>query len=165
MCLYENRAAAAKGFEAQPRLGFGEYAGIVFSPLDKTKIEPDVVVLYCDTAQATAMMVSYNYFEGAMPSFATQASAVCADSVMPVLKNRQPKISIPCAGDRRYEMTQDNEILFSIPAEHVETVIRGMEWRTSRGAPQVYPPARQLWFKPTLNPHYAKLQKSLGKAK
>jgi uncharacterized protein (DUF169 family) len=45
-----NVDAAKKTIEQHWRLKKGEYAGIVFSPLTWTTIEPDVVLIYCDLA-------------------------------------------------------------------------------------------------------------------
>src|SRR4030042_2868565 len=47
----ENAAKTTMEAVEQVKLGKGKYAGVVFSPLERTKIEPDLVMIFCNPAQ------------------------------------------------------------------------------------------------------------------
>jgi uncharacterized protein (DUF169 family) len=47
----ENAARTTMDAVEQVKLGKGKYAGVVFSPLERTKIEPDLVMIFCNPAQ------------------------------------------------------------------------------------------------------------------
>jgi len=138
----------------------GEYAGIVFSPLQWTKVVPDIVLVYCNPAQAGVLIPAYVYKEGKSFTSTIRSSAVCASCIIGTLKTDQPNISIPCAGERGQAMSDDCELVFSFPGALLGDMVRGLEENRKHGYNRI-PVVPNLLFEPDLIPPYAKLEKKL----
>ena len=50
--------------EEFPRLETGRYIGVVSAPLTMTGFEPDLVMIYCDQAQLSLLLLAKEYKEG-----------------------------------------------------------------------------------------------------
>lgn len=103
------------------------YVGIVSAPLDKANFEPDVIIIYCDPAQLTQILIAVNWIDGNDVTCVLSGHAVCVYAVVPVIKNDQFQISIPCIGDRKRAGAQDNELIFSFPLKKAEDLIAGLK--------------------------------------
>jgi uncharacterized protein (DUF169 family) len=51
----------------------------------------------------------------------------CTEGVLQTFKTGQPKVVLPGNGDRVWAMVQDDEMVFTIPADWLDPVIRGLE--------------------------------------
>lgn len=112
-----------------PRFPVGEYESITSAPLSYygENFSPDVVVLYCDPAQLTQIMVAVNWIDGKDIYTRISGHAACVYAVVPVIQNNDFQVVVPCAGDRKRAMAQDNEIIFSCPIDKLEKLIEGLE--------------------------------------
>ena len=121
----ESGAAWAQAF---PRLELGKYIGVVSAPLGATNFEPDVVVIYCDSAQISLLITAALWKEGELdlPS-RLHPSAACVRAVVPVIQQRRFQIALPCWGDRTRAMAQDSELIFTAPAEKLEDLLLGLK--------------------------------------
>ncbi|MBD3230403.1 MAG: hypothetical protein GF329_19645 [Candidatus Lokiarchaeota archaeon] len=101
---------------------------IVISPLEWTKIEPDVVLIYGNAAQMMRLIQSYLFLIGGTMNF-TSAGRIgsCHDGIVKTYLEKEPQLVILGNGDRVWGMTQDDELLFSIPAEKLDHLIKGLE--------------------------------------
>lgn len=81
------REAAANWARSFPRLRVGEYVGIVSSPLDECSFEPDVIIIYCDPAQLTQILIAKNCVDGGDVSCRMSGHAACVYAVVPILQN------------------------------------------------------------------------------
>lgn len=117
-----------------PKLEPDRYAGIVSAPLSKAGFKPDVVMFYCDPAQLTQIMIAVNWIDGNDVASVLSGHAACVYAVVPVILNGQFQVSVPCIGDRKRAMAQDDELIFSMPEEKVKDLIEGLRHLEERGS-------------------------------
>jgi uncharacterized protein (DUF169 family) len=154
--------AAIKNMESRPRFPKGEYRGLVFSPLNSTMVIPDIILVYCDSAQAMVLMEASHYVDGVgiTPFRPLQASGVCSESIISAKLSGSFQLAIPCGGDRRLEGTGDDELIFAFPAKKLDDLLAGIEGKRKKGS-RTYPPPRNLRFSPELNKYYEDLSKKM----
>jgi uncharacterized protein (DUF169 family) len=125
-----NENAAKTTMEAvdQVKLSKGKYAGVVFSPLERTKIDPDLVMIFCNPAQLMRLVHGATQETGvAVQSIFSGRGGTCTEGVLQTFKTGKPKVVLPGNGDRVWAMVQDGEMVFAIPADWLDPVIRGLE--------------------------------------
>lgn len=123
-----DRAAAAAMQQAMPRVEPG-VAGVLTYPLTRPVpgFTPELVVIYCNTAQAMRLVQAFLYHEGGEFVMKSSGDAgVCSRGVAQVAVSGKPAVEIPCLGDRRFAMTQDHELLVGIPAGWLERTAQGL---------------------------------------
>ena len=124
----ENVAKTTMDAVEQVKLSQGKYAGVVFSPLERTKIEPDLVMIFCNPAQLMRLVHGATQETGvAVQSIFSGRGGTCTEGVLQTFKAGQPKVVLPGNGDRVWAMVQDDEMAFTIPADWLDPVIRGLE--------------------------------------
>jgi uncharacterized protein (DUF169 family) len=124
----ENVAKTIMGAEEQVKLGKGKYAGVVFSPLERTRIDPDLVMIFCNPAQLMRLVHGATQETGvSVQSVFSGRAGTCTEGVLQTFKTEEPKVVLPGNGDRVWAMVQDCEMAFTIPANWLDPVIRGLE--------------------------------------
>ena len=98
-----------------PRLPMNKYIGVVSSPLERVEFEPDLVIVYCDNAQLTQLLMAANWIDGHDVESRLSAHAACVYTIANILKEQNFSVCAPCQGDHRRALAQDNEIIFGIP--------------------------------------------------
>jgi uncharacterized protein (DUF169 family) len=112
----------------QFKLNKGQYAGVVFSPLELGRIDPDLVILFCNSAQLMRLVHGATREKGAsLPSIFSGKFGVCNEGVLQTIKTKEPRVVLPGNGDRVWGMVQDDEFVFTIPGELLGQVIDGLE--------------------------------------
>jgi uncharacterized protein (DUF169 family) len=112
----------------QVKLSKDKYAGVVFSPLERTRIEPDLVMIFCNPAQLVRLVHGATQETGvSVQSVFSGRAGTCTEGVLQTFKTGQPKVVLPGNGDRVWAMVQDEEIAFAMPANWLDPVIRGLE--------------------------------------
>lgn len=125
----QNQSAAAAMQQVMPRLDSG-MAAVLTYPLGRpiAGLEPDLVVIYMNTAQAMRMVQAFLYHEGGEFTMKSSGDAgVCSRGVAQVAISGEPTIEIPCLGDRRFAMAQDHELLVGIPATWLERTAEALQ--------------------------------------
>jgi uncharacterized protein (DUF169 family) len=124
----EDAAKTAMDAVEQTKLSKGEYAGVVFSPLEWTRIEPDLVLVFCNAAQLMRLVHGATQATGVpLPCIFSGRGGTCTEGVLQTFKSGQPKVVLPGNGDRVWAMVQDGEMAFTIPARLLDSVIDGLE--------------------------------------
>jgi len=124
----ENAARTSLEGAEQVKLAKGKYAGVVFSPLERTRIEPDLVMIFCNPAQLVRLVHGATRETGVpVQSVLSGRAGSCTEGVLQTFKAGQPKVVLPGNGDRVWAMVQDEEIAFAIPANRLDSVIGGLE--------------------------------------
>jgi uncharacterized protein (DUF169 family) len=124
----ENAAKATMEAFEQVKLSKGKYAGVVFSPLERTKIEPDLVMIFCNPAQLMRLVHGATQETGVpLQSIFSGRDGTCTEGVLQTFKTGEPKVVLPGNGDRVWAMVQDEEMAFTIPANWLDPVISGLE--------------------------------------
>lgn len=124
----QDRVAAAAMQQSMPRVPAG-VAGVLTYPLARTvaDLQPELVVIYCNTAQAMRLVQAFLYHQGGEFVMKSSGDAgVCSRGVAQVATSGEPTVEIPCLGDRRFAMTQDHELLVGIPAAWLERTAEGL---------------------------------------
>ena len=106
-----------------PRLEYGKYLGIVSAPLRAASFEPDLVLIYSNTAQLRSMLLAIKYKEGILASSQFDPINSCVYSVVHVLLTGQYRINLPCAGEHQRAMPGEDELIFSVPRDKIEGLI------------------------------------------
>jgi uncharacterized protein (DUF169 family) len=126
----ENEGAANGIFKAMSefKLAKGQYEGVVFSPLDRGRIEPDLIMLFCNSAQLMRLVHGATQQVGtSLVSVFSGRSGTCTEGVLQTIKANEPKVVLPGNGDRVWAMVTDEEMLFTIPTGKLDTLINALE--------------------------------------
>jgi len=124
MGYYETEEIARKALASRPMLEPGKYKGIVVSPLAWTKVEPDLVMVYCNSAQAMRLIQATVYKTGEHVTTPLSAlGASCIEGALRTFLARRPGLVVPGPGDRFFGATQDDELVFTIPREMISGIV------------------------------------------
>ncbi len=118
-----------------PRFEVGKYVGVVSAPLTTASFEPDVAVVYCDSAQLLRLLLGLAYEDGRDIHTVLGGHSACVYAIVPSMLKGVCQASVPCRGDRGYAGTQDYEMIFSIPRDKIARVIEGMDQPGTSAAP------------------------------
>ncbi|MFX1500702.1 MAG: DUF169 domain-containing protein [Promethearchaeota archaeon] len=126
--LYAKDVETAKKWQDKMYVSKENYVGFIISPLTRTKIEPDVVQIYCNPAQAMRLIQAYLYNKGGTLEFTSAGrGASCHEGVIKTIKTNEPQLVIPGNGDRVWGGAEDSELMFSIPKSKLDSVVDGLE--------------------------------------
>lgn len=147
-------------FESLPALERAA-KGVVVSPLEWTKIEPDVVLIFGNAAQMMRLIQAYLYVKGGVLDF-TAAGRVgsCSDGIVKAFLNQEPRLVILGNGDRVWGMAQDDELLFALPSGQIGELLEGLEVTHKAGLR--YPVPTYMRFTPGFQPEFE--QRALERA-
>jgi uncharacterized protein (DUF169 family) len=126
--LYAKDSAAEGKFEHYLYTLNNEYLGLIISPLTRTKIVPDSVLIYCLPAQAMRFVQGYLFMEGGVLEFSAAGRAgSCHEGVIKTIKTNKPQYVTLGNGDRIWGGAQDYEVMFSCPGEKLDILMEGIE--------------------------------------
>lgn len=143
-----------------PRLEVGRYVGVVSAPLRTTNFEPDLVMIYCDPAQLSLLLLGREYKEGYNLKCALSSHAACVYGVVPAVQSGECQVAIPCRGDRYEAMAGDDEIIFTVPKGRLEDLMVGLRHLSSTGSR--FPKGYRFLPEPPLPESYEKIAKMMG---
>ena len=124
-----------------PRFEAGRYSAVVSAPLSRAGFEPDLVLLYVNTAQLNQILAGIVYEWGENVSCEIDAHGGCVNYIIPAMKTGKFWISNPCYGDFSFAAAQPDELVFSAPITMVERLLTGIQGRlsaTAKGIPINY---------------------------
>ena len=112
----------------------GKYTGIVTAPLGKTNFEPDVVIIYLNTAQLRTLLlvmrpedreqIESNFFP---PS--------CAHAVVPPMQTGGYRIVLPDPGEYARALCGEDEMMFAVPGDKLEGLVSDIRKAMESGNP------------------------------
>ena len=117
-----------------PRLKVGEYVGVVSAPLKTTNFEPDLIMIYGDSAQLNLLLLGREYKEGRNLKCALSGHAACVYAVVPAVQSGECQVAVPCRGDRYRAMAGDDELIFTVPRQRLEDLMAGLRHVNSTGS-------------------------------
>jgi uncharacterized protein (DUF169 family) len=109
-----------------PRLERGRYIGIVSAPLRTANFEPDLSAIYCNSAQLRCLLTGMKYRKGYLVTSTLEPGGACVQCTVPVLRSGECQVTIPCGGDRKGALAQDDELIFSLPTDKLEDLMIGL---------------------------------------
>lgn len=155
--MYVETCSLGAQTEAEvPKFTAGEAGIVVAAPLTRCAFTPEVLLVYGNSAQVMRLVAAALWKGGGSISTTTSARADCADIVIRTMKTGRPQIILPCYGDRVFGQTQDHEMAFTCPWDHVPNLLEGFEG-THRGGVR-YPIPHYLRYEAEFPPTYQKLQ-------
>ncbi|WP_202320220.1 DUF169 domain-containing protein [Archaeoglobus neptunius] len=117
--------------EALPKLE-RNYIGCRVSPLEICEDEPDFVVVYGMPAQILRFVHATLYKKGGGFETIIRGRGACAE-LLDAFISGEPRLVIPCYGDRLFGQTQDFEIAFSFPFKMADEIVEGLRETHRRG--------------------------------
>ena len=107
---------------------------VVYSPLEKTKVTPDVILIYVNPAQLMRLIHGATYGRGKPieSSFSGRAGS-CTEGVIGAYQDNLVKVIVPGNGDRVWAGCQDHEMVMAIPGPRLSEVVQGLEKTHERG--------------------------------
>jgi len=127
--------------ESIPKFDPGEYAGILVSPLDRSPVDPDVVIFGGNVSQILVFVRAYLHNRGGRLDFGTCAMAGCADLIVRTMRAKKLTVVLPCLGYRLLAFPSETDLLCAVPGELLEDILVGIEFNYKGGV--VYPTAWQ----------------------
>ena len=143
-----------------PRLEVGSYTGVVSAPLTTVNFEPDLVMLYCNSAQLSLLLLGREYKDGHDLKCSLSSHAACVYAVVPVIKSGKCQVSIPCRGDRYSALAGDDEIIFTVPTHKLEDLLVGLRHVEKYGSK--LPRNPHMSREPEFSESYMKIARMLG---
>jgi uncharacterized protein (DUF169 family) len=110
-----------------PRFEYGKYIGMVTGPLKSANFEPDMVLIYSDTAQLREMIGVPKFQDKTLVKSEFDPIDSCVYSVVPVITGGQYRITLPDPGEASRAFAGDGEIIFSVPREKLEGLVEGVK--------------------------------------
>lgn len=146
--------------EEFPRLRTGRYVGVVSAPLRTANFEPDLVMIYCDSAQLTLLLLSREYKAGYNLKCSLSGHAACVYAVVSTIQSGDYQVAVPCRGDRYRAMAADDEMIFSVPKERLDDLMAGFRhvWSTGSRLPKAY----NMLPEYTMSLNYDKIADKMG---
>ncbi len=129
-----DKTVALKMLRSFRTLEQGKCEAVVYSPLEWTKIEPDVILFYLNPAQLMRCLHGSTYRTG-IPitgSFSGRAGS-CTEGVLGAYLDQSPKVVVPGNGDRVWASVQDHEMAYVVPSSHLKDLIEGLGKTHERG--------------------------------
>jgi uncharacterized protein (DUF169 family) len=109
--------AAGEMMAGYRRLELGENPAVIYSPLERTKIEPHVVLIYVNSAQMMRLIHGFTHRHGKpIESSFSGRAASCTEGVIGAFLDNTPKVVVPGNGDRIWGGCQDHEMVMAVPA-------------------------------------------------
>jgi uncharacterized protein (DUF169 family) len=121
-----SRKAAKNWAKNSPRLQVGKYIGVLSAPLRTAKFEPDLVVIYCNSAQLKCLLDGMKYKNGTLVTSTLEPAGACVQSNVRPLLSGECQVAVPCGGDRKWALAKDDELIFSVPKDKLKDLMFGL---------------------------------------
>jgi uncharacterized protein (DUF169 family) len=115
-------------------LNMGDNPIVVYSPLERAKLEPNVILIYVNPAQLMRLIHGATYGDGKpIESSFSGRAASCTEGVISSYLTNSVRIVVPGNGDRVWAGCQDHEMVMAIPAGRLAEIVKGLEMTHQRG--------------------------------
>ena len=151
----------ARSGRQYPSLEYGKYIGVVSAPLKTANFTPDLVVIYCNSAQLRCLLLGIKYKDGYQVTSTLEPGGSCVQSIVPVIKSGECQVAVPCGGDHMHAMARDDEMIFSLPTDRLEDLMLGLRHfdEIGAGCSSLNPDMRPDY---QLSENYVKVGKMMG---
>lgn len=142
--LHADLESAKKFTDLVPRIPYGFAKAVAVDPLDKMTFHPDIVVAYGNSAQIMRVVQAYLWKRGGRVSFSTGGEySLCADTIAQSFNSQDITIAVPCFGDRKTGLAQDDELTVAFPTRLTEEILEGLRGTSKTAA---YPTPFDIGF-------------------
>jgi uncharacterized protein (DUF169 family) len=126
--MYCEDEAGATRLEAETwKFAPGTYDYVCIAPIARATFEPDVIAVYGNSAQVMRMVNAALFKRGGRIESTTGGRLDCAEIVIQTVLTGEPKVVLPCNGDRVFGMAQDAEMVFTMPWNRADEVLEGLD--------------------------------------
>ena len=154
----ETKEAAKKTAASMPKIPDGKYSAIISGALNRVDFEPDLILIWGNSAQIMRIIQGFLWKRGGRISMSTFCDGVCADTISNAMLTGELQVAFPCLGDRRFGMAMDTDLIATIPFGIIDEIIEGMEKTHKAGTRYPIP------FQLSTPKFFVKLKKQLDKA-
>ena len=160
--MYCENESAATRLEAETwKFAPGTYDYVCIAPIARATFEPDVIAVYGNSAQVMRLVNAALFKRGGRIESTTGGRLDCAEIVIQTIMTGEPKVVLPCNGDRVFGMAQDTEMVFTMPWNRADEVLEGLDGTQKGGVRYPIPVAMRGTV--TLPKHYQDLLAMLKK--
>jgi uncharacterized protein (DUF169 family) len=152
---------ALKEVEGLPRFEPQEVAAIYLSPLERYALKPDVAVVYGNPAQLMRLIQALTFSMGKRVTGEFGGKVECSQYLIGSFRSGEARVTIPGAGDRIFSMTQDDELVVSLPGHFLEGALAGLK-EAGRKIGARYPITVYQNFSPEFPPAYKERAQKWG---
>lgn len=157
----ENEETARKDAESVSHLENDGYEAVLLAPLAKGLFEPDTIAIYGNPAQVARMIQAWAYSGGGRVQGQFGGKVECSEYLIAATAKQSARVVIPGMGDRIFSMTQDEEMVFSMPGRGLEALVKGLR-EAGRKIGARYPVTFYQNFQPEFPKYYKELGDELG---
>lgn len=120
---------ASKEFTSKvAKIPYGKFQAVAVAPMSKLNFEPNIVVMYGNTAQVMRVIQGYLYKRGGRVEFSTSGEwSLCADSIAQAYISDDVALGLPCFGDRKTALAQEDEVTVAFPHHLYDEILEGMK--------------------------------------
>lgn len=109
-----------------PTFDRDKYIGIVSAPLKTANFEPDVVIIYSNTAQMRSLIMPLHFAQKEDDVEYHFFPPACSYLIVPVMNNQKYLIALPDPGEHMRALPGEDEIIISIPQSRMEDIMKGL---------------------------------------
>jgi len=110
------------------KIPYGRIKAVAVAPMSKLNFTPDIVAMYGNTAQVMRVVQGYLYEKGGRVGFSTGGEwSLCADSLAQAYVSQDIALGLPCFGDRKTGLAQEDEVTVALPFSMYDKVVEGMK--------------------------------------
>jgi len=118
--------SAKNTLDSIPKIDFKSNA-ILYSPLEKAKFVPDVVVIITNPVQAMRISQAFVYkLHERIEADFSGIQSVCADAVAGPISNKKPNVTLGCSGSREYADIKDEEVIIGLNGENLPHIVEAL---------------------------------------
>lgn len=122
----QSKEARSRRMRALPKFECGKYKSLLIAPIHRASFEPDAIVIYGNTAQVMRMVQGALFFEGGSLSSSCAGGQGCSQYITQTIADKLCRYILPGNGDRIFGLVDDNQMIFAMPMEKVESVTKGL---------------------------------------
>lgn len=137
-----------------------EYPAVLIAPLHKSLFKPDTVVFYGNPAQIMRLSQAVIHACGNRIAGNFGGKVECTEYLIAPFKTATPRIAIPGLGDRVFSMTQDDELVLSIPEKILLPMYQSL-YVVGKKVGLRYPVPSYLNYQPEFPPIYKEMAEKL----
>ncbi len=139
----------------------GEIEGVVFAPARAAEVAPHNILLYGNAHQMALLCAAWSYATGERVGGNFGGKVECADYLVSPFKSGKPQVVIPGVGERIFAGTQDDELVFALPAPALPDLASALaEVGGAIGVGYPLPPYQ--FFEPSLPEPHRRLAEEAG---
>jgi len=150
-----------KEVESLPRFAPEEIAAIYLAPLERLALDPEVVAIWGNAAQMTRLIQAASYCLDQRVTGDFSGKVECASYLISPYRSGKFTVVIPGMGDRIFSMTQDDELVLSLPASLLDGLLLGLQ-ESGRKIGARYPITVYQNFSPSFPPPHEERAKKWG---